>query len=979
MSRKSAPFRFVRCSAVAALLGSVFAFAPVRAETDHDWKHRSSRRFTVTYDKNTEHLADQTLGIAESTATRLGSLFGWSDADRISIVLLDDADESNGESYGRTPLVRIHCRKVPMEWRDETRWLETAISHELSHSYSLSRIQRPISTSFTWSIHSDAGLQDIQVASEDPVDWIPVWFVEGMAQLGSQVFRADRRDPLREILLGQAWREGLLLDWDEMSRFQGTSREYELAYNQGYDFLLFLREAYPKLDFPALCRNLRWEPFSRVMKEAFGKPLPALHADWVGTLEKRFSSSRPDSVGARPFPRRRVPLEFEAGAAGSYAVANWRHDMLRLDLFESDGSGSWSRIFRDVGSKVVADPKTGSVWFTASMRDVSAGADQYDLFRRGKDGGVQRQTRGARCMAFDVLDDQLVYARYQAGVTELVRRSVSSGAEVVVHRFPYDTSVREISIRSADSVYMVVGAGGTTRAALSTGSGMEILWPDRAPVWSLAHWRADTTVFVAVDSAAPRLFWSVGGGAWRRIGGNALREVWRDRSVGGDRLLVGEYERGARVVRVVDPAWRTRDSAVVAKSILPDSSASRFPAREWNVASVGERAGPVIRMPLRLDMGYGWSRTSDTSGSKGTSSWYLQASEQFVHPSLDRGFGAALGGAFAPAGKRLPFFLPQVTGWLFYSAGDRDFGLSYGFSRSGEEMEENGFYEVDLYDEHSLEASVDLALDRNWELRVSGSKRWIGLSYEYGDVQGVYETQEDDLGIIAEFSIGSAALRWGVADSRMDPAELGAPGVSVWLEGQGVSGTMKRKMGWIDAAGVGGSAGSGSRWWLPGDKASISAMVDAYGSLGGVDSATVFPGGSVSMGGAGPFSAYADDELNLRAWGRGVVELRASPFASRRGKVAWSDRTRVSSRIEAGWIQYLSKDEGFDSYGNWASGWMEKTGVAASWELGLGQGLVLPGRVDASWLELSYARPLVRHAFGRRNDPYRVSFRALLL
>lgn len=979
MSRSPLPFRFVRSSAVAALLGSVFAFAPARAETDHDWKHRSSRRFTVTYDKNTEHLASQALGIAESTATLLGSMFGWNDADRISIVLLDDADESNGESYGRTPLVRIHCRKVPMEWRDETRWLETAISHELSHSYSLSQIQRPISTSFTWSIHSDAGLQDIQVASETPVDWVPVWFVEGMAQLGSQVFQADRRDPLREILLGQAWREGLLLGWDEMSRFQGTSREYELAYNQGYDFLLFLREAYPKIDLRTLCRGLRWEKLSRIVEISYGKPLRELHADWVATLAKRFSSLQPDSVGMRVFSRRSVPLEFETGAAGSYAVANWRHDMLRLDLFESDGSGSWSRVFRDVGSKVVADPKTGSVWFAASKRDVSAGADQYDLFRRDKDGEVTRQTRGARCMAFDVLDDQLVYARYQAGVTELVRRCVSSGAEAVVHRFPYDTSVREISIRSADSVYMVVGAGGTTRAALSTGSGMEILWPDRAPVWSLAHWRADTTVFVAVDSVAPRLFWSAGDGAWRRIGGSALREVWRDRSVGGDRLLVGEYERGARVVRVVDPAWRMRDSAVVAKSNLPDSSAVRFPAREWNVASVGERAGPVIRMPLRLDMGYGWSRTSDTSGSNGSSSWYLGVVEQFVHPSLDRGFGASLGGAFAPAGKRLPFFLPAGSGWLWYSRGDRGVRLSYGFSRSVEEAVEDGVYEVDQFGDHRLEASIDWALDRNWGLRMSGTKQWVTLSYELGDIEGKYQVMEDDLGAIAEFSIGSVALRWGVADSRMDPAELGAPGVSVWLEGQGVSGTMKRKMDWIDATGVGGSAGSGSRWWLPGDKASISAMVDAYGSLGGVDSTTVFPGGSVSMGGSGPFSAYADDELNLRAWGRGVVELRASPFASRRGKVAWSDRTRISSRIEAGWIQYLSKDEGFDSYGNWASGWMEKTGVAASWELGFGQGLVLPGRVDASWLELSYARPLVRHAFGRRNDPYRVSFRALLL
>jgi hypothetical protein len=161
---------------------------------------------------------------------------------------------------------------------------------------------------------------------------------------------------------------------------------------------------------------------------------------------------------------------------------------------------------------------------------------------------------------------------------------------------------------------------------------------------------------------------------------------------------------------------------------------------------------------------------------------------------------------------------------------------------------------------------------------------------------------------------------------------------------------------------------------LPGDVASLSEEVDLYGVAGGIDGGLQpLPGTTVSMGGDGPFRGYADDELKLRSWARGVAELRVSPFAKRGSGISWSDRTRLGARIEAGWIQYLSMASWQGDNGGVSGKWIEKGAYAASLDFSLRQGFYW-WSPDQSWIEIGYARPLARFDFGRRNDPYRFFF-----
>ncbi len=961
-------------------LGMVLLFGAlpqaVTAQTESGWRHRSSRHFNVTFDESTESLADPALGIAEATFSKLSGYFGWTyDVDKIEIVLLDDQDEANGVSFGRTPLVQIFCRKVPMEWRGETRWLETALSHELSHVYTLMQLQRPFAFSFGTSLHSDEQFSDIGSGFRVGIDNLPEWFVEGMAQVGSTAFDADGRDPYREALLGDAARHGLLLDLEEMGRFDGTSREYELAYNQGFDFLLFLQARYPKADFRSLCQKVSTDGMSYGFEEVYGKSLKELFQDWKSSLAVRFGKTDSSAIGPALFPSSSRPLSVETSASGRYAVANWEHDFLRFDLFEADGKGGYDRVERDVGEKVVSDPKTGSVWFAKSLRNTQKGADQFELFRRDRDGRVTQQTKNARCMVFDVRGNDLVYARYQGGKTTVLRRQILIGQEVVVHQFPYDTAVYEINIPvSGDSVYVILGVGTATRAALLESGNVRVLWPNSPSVRSLVPWKGDTLIFVGMDSLGPRLHWSLGEGAWHRLGAaNAVRSVWVDELENGDsRLLASQIERGNRRVRRLE-LDRLATENVAADSTTKRDSGSNAAPRVWNPGLVRSVPPSLVRMPLSVDMGYTANSQIDRTDSSSTSAWSLSVSEEFVDPTLASGLGFAAGGEFFPSGKRMPTYLPAGSIWAWYGIGDLSFRAEYDYKSDADGMDfpDSGFYVKEDYGIHSASLTLSNLLSREGSVFLKVGYNWETYSYTVGEMGGQQRTHQEEIGKFLSAFHTETGLSYTQYDSRMDPAGLGWPGRQVWVQGSYATVTTKNSAGWRpDAEILSGSGGIAARGWLPGDLASVGLKLDGYGVFGGVDSSYAYPGSYVSMGGDHPFQAYADNNLRLRSWARGTLGLALSPFASRRSKVQWPDRLRISSNLEEGWIQYLSIDKGYGGNGIKFIRWAEKTAYATSWTLSLRQGFYGFGN-QPSWFEVGYARPLVHLEDGRRDDPYR--------
>jgi len=961
-----------RLSALALTISvGVGAMPSLSRAEGHAWKSIAGRHFSVSYDQSTRDLAEQALGIAEATAEQLEGFFGWRQGlERIAIVLTDDDDYSNGYSMGRTPLVRIYCRKTPLDWRGETRWLETVLSHELSHVYTLMQMERSFALSVGVGQHDDERREDAQFQVSWGVDDLPRWFVEGMAQVGSVAFQADGRDPWREALLADAFRTGRILSLEEMGRFEGTSREAELTYNQGFDLVLFLRARYPRADFRSLCRRVGESGFEEAVRATYGKPLRELYAEWFASLAARFPALPAVDPATALFQGHDGPLVAETGASGNYAVANWRHDGLRSDLFEIDPKGGEERVARDVGEKVVVDPANGDAWYSQMLLNTGKDAQQYDIFRRTRGGEVSRETSGARCLAFDVAFGSLVYARYDAGVTDLVRRDLSSGAETLLRRFPRDTAVYQVSIASPDSVYLSLGAGEAVRAAVVAKGALEVLWPDGPAVLSAASIGGDTLALVVVDSGVPRLAWSNGHGAWHRIGGAvAARSVWLDRA--GRRILSSVYEQGSFRIRTVAPNFA--DTTEIVKSV------SKAPGqRVWNAGRSLTLAPTWIRMPLYFELGFGIYGRSDRFDTTTSSAWQAHVTEEWTDPTQSWGLGVRGGSSLFPSGADMPQALPAASVWGWHQDGSRVFQAGYSYRENARTYRNDTIKVVSIAGTHSMQASADAAFSNQFAARLEGAYHWQTQSITAEEVGGDRRKGSEDYGTVLTLLQGGVAFGYGESDSRLDPAGLGAPGYQAQVQADVFQATalddiVGGEKIWRPARTYGDAmAAFGARAWIE-DLASLAAKFDAYGVVGGIDSLDELPGSVSSMGGDAPFRGYADQYLDLRAFARATLELRMSPFATRSAKVSWHDRTRLALRLEAGGIQYLSLVQGYTRSGVKAAAWEERTAPALSWDLSVRQGFVV-SNTATSWLEAGIAMPLTSIGEGRREDPFRLFF-----
>lgn len=493
--------------ALILLLTSATAFG----YPSNNWQHIDSEHIRISYNEKTAHLAHPAMEIAEEMARRLGDYFGKDiSSPKLAIVLNDHNDLANGGAYRNKPLITIECRKIePNNWRGSMT-LKTLISHEMSHAYSL-RIMQSKFTLLSSAGYSSPG--DGTYTSANGLythNALPIWFVEGLAQVGSYSVDADYRDPYREMLLRDALFNNKLLSIDEMSRFEGTARESELAYNQGFDLLLYLVNGYPAITLKALCKDVRKLGFERSIQKNYGVSIEQLYAKWHASLKARFSGNATKIDGSRLYNFINNPMTVEVRSAlkGKYVTANWDHDFLRFDLMVLDDERrSIVKVERDVGKVLKRDPASGFIWFNRSKYNWDTGTVNYDIYKIDDKGIDSRVTTGERCLAFDVKNDHVMYAAYKHGTTKVISRQPNN-TFTELRSFPYGTSVHSISMLSERSAVLTIDDGDHVTAALLNENGFEILWKglnyDIIDAVSAGNQRL---VFVSTRDNSPQLYW----------------------------------------------------------------------------------------------------------------------------------------------------------------------------------------------------------------------------------------------------------------------------------------------------------------------------------------------------------------------------------------------------------------------------------------------------------------------------------------
>lgn len=622
------------------LAGTLFAYPA------HTWQHLASEHFTLSFNERTAHLAEEALRVAEEVHGNLRPLWGEKFfKEKISIALFDDEDDSNGAAYYYQSYVQILCRRTPFFWRGETHWLRTVLSHELSHIYTLRGLGIPL----TFSLSAGYVSSKNKVASGVNLSFyhnnLPVWFTEALAQYGSREFGADVRDAWREMLLRDAFLSGKLLPLEAMNRFEGTSREYELAYNQGFDFLIFLAKQGGLKSLAGFNASILKYGFEEGIRRILGKKLSDLHAEWKRTLAERYASfALPPAQNAEPvFLNRGGPLVTETWRStdGAFVVANWHHDYQRLDLLDVFSD----KCLQDVGNYFCEDPSRRLLIFTRLVWNEETGAMTYDLFSCDPSMNESRLTRGERVLAFAYEKYRLVYAAYRNGVVSLKEfyldgnwRNRSWNENRVKIRtlrvLPKGEEVFHMALMGKD-VLLSVGKQDRLHGAVLRGEEWKEPWEGEPGDMLDFFADGDTVYFVSTRDGTPQIYSAVRAdanadfGEWRKLtsvrGGARYPKMLHTSR--GDRLQFSEFREGNfRLMRQDIPATNAATAAGFANAVekpTPPSGESRSVPFKKTLGNF------VNSIP---SLGIAWSlsdpRTAgnvlDTSGLFALASWGIE-------------------------------------------------------------------------------------------------------------------------------------------------------------------------------------------------------------------------------------------------------------------------------------------------------------------------------------------------------------------
>jgi hypothetical protein len=889
-----------RTRAALALVLFFGCIGPLFPYPINSWKHIRTFLFTVTYCERTEHLAARALQIAGETARTLSGYFGYAfTGQRISIVLADHADDSNGWASGRDPLVFVDCRPTGSLLRGETDWLRTVLTHELSHVFSLKILNPPVVVRAWVGIESVEENIEVEVDEYAGLSRVPLWFVEGVAQLGSYHLAADRRDPIREMILRDAVLNDSLLTIPQMARFEGTSLDYELVYNQGFSFLLFLEQRYGETFIKDLCRETRRVGLMPAIEKCCGESAGRLYEAWKADLVQRFA--RPGAwTAGRPMFERSDPMGMEVAAvrSGEYVIANWGNDYTRFSLYRRARGGRYVPVARDTGRVLREDRATGEVWFNRAVYNYQTGAECYDVYRIGADGSIDRITRGSRCLAFDVLEGHLVYARYRDGRTEIVQLR-PDGTEVRLHELPADQPVYSISLVSRDLVLLSLGTPVGPRLAVLAGSGLQMLWPE-CEILDPVSAGDNRVLFAAALDGSPQIYWadpSAEPRAWYRLTGEpgGARFPALDEGSGEARLFYAAFEQGGyRLYAREQPFDRSHPVRV------PDAPVEEgHPAEDAGtiVPSGPAPLDPIWSLPT-FTVGLASSRYSD--GSRIQMDWVGIAglNTSFYNAPEDLGLDLFVQVAFPLAMASNALYQAFAGGLLgYFDLGPFRNYLEYTLSTDRYDLG-GGYTETDFH--HDLYAESDYQLTRCQTLAGLYELTW-------------HVAKITDYNSITYLSTHTAGLRWRWADSRrsaFDPAGLGQPLASLQagadLKYHQFPDPAYNPSDWdLDPHPMGRLlAGAAFRALSPGSRLSAGVRLDGYSYLGGVRNGKPTPGTLSWIGGSGSFSGYPDGYVPVNDLLRATVEAAANPFVRKDDATAWYERLSLGLKLEAGVARY---------------------------------------------------------------------------
>lgn len=274
------------------------------------WFTIEGEHFLVHYQEGSSRSAQVTSKIAEEIYVPITSLYGYEPSKKISIVLRDREDYSNGAAFFFDDKIEIWVPSLDTPLRGTHNWLRNVITHEFTHivqlQASMKRNRSIPAIYLQWLSYEDVRRPDVLYGFPSGIVTlpfatvaIPAWFAEGTAQFQRSGLKYDYWDTHRDMLLRTRILNDTYLGFVNMGIFSSkTSIERETNYNQGFGFVIYLVDRFGEevvADISNAAANSGKSDFSKVIEEATGISGEDLFDEWI-TDRKQFYAEQISDV-----------------------------------------------------------------------------------------------------------------------------------------------------------------------------------------------------------------------------------------------------------------------------------------------------------------------------------------------------------------------------------------------------------------------------------------------------------------------------------------------------------------------------------------------------------------------------------------------------------------------------------------------------------------------------------------------------------
>lgn len=267
------------------------------------WFTIESDHFEVHYQEGSERSGQVVSRIAEEIYGPITGLYQYEPDRKVSIVLRDREDYSNGAAFFFDDKIEIWVPALDTPLRGTHNWMRNVITHEFTHivqlQASMTRTKTIPAIYFQWLSYEGVRRPDVLYGFPNGIATmpfasvgIPAWYAEGTAQYQRAGLSYDYWDSHRDMLLRSRILNDTYLSFTDMGIFSSkTSIERETNYNQGYAFVIYLTNRFGEdvvADITRAAAESGKNNFSKVIEAATGISGEQLFDDWIDERKEHY-------------------------------------------------------------------------------------------------------------------------------------------------------------------------------------------------------------------------------------------------------------------------------------------------------------------------------------------------------------------------------------------------------------------------------------------------------------------------------------------------------------------------------------------------------------------------------------------------------------------------------------------------------------------------------------------------------------------